>query len=42
MINKDVQKYLARKNGDKILIWSWNNPVAEHLDFILYSFLIFF
>ena len=26
MINKDVRKYLARKNGNEILIWSWNKP----------------
>ena len=33
MINKDVQKYLARKNGNEILIWNWNessrDPVSE-------------
>ena len=27
MINKDVRKYLACKNGNAILIWRWNNPV---------------
>ena len=26
IINKDVSKYLARKNGNEILIWRWNNP----------------
>ena len=26
MINKKLRKYLARKNGNGILIWSWNNP----------------
>ena len=26
MINKYVRKSLARKNGNEILIWSWNNP----------------
>ena len=26
IINKDVRKCLARKNGNKIIIWSWNNP----------------
>ena len=25
MINKDLRKSLARKNGNDILIWSWNN-----------------
>ena len=25
MINKDVNKYLARKKGDDSLIWSWND-----------------
>ena len=25
-MNKDVHKSLASKNGNKILIWSWNNP----------------
>ena len=29
MINKDVRKYLACKNGDEILICSWNNPGAR-------------
>ena len=28
MINKDVRKSLARKNGNEILIWIWNNPYA--------------
>ena len=26
MINKDVHKSLAIKNGNEILIWIWNNP----------------
>ena len=26
MINKDVRKFLAHKNGNEILIWSWNKP----------------
>ena len=29
MINKDVLKSLARKNGNEIIIWSWNNPIHE-------------
>ena len=28
IINKYVRKFLARKNGIEILIWSWNNPYA--------------
>ena len=28
IINKDVRKCLARKNGNMILIWSWNNPIT--------------
>ena len=28
MIDKDVGKSLARKNGNEILIWIWNNPVT--------------
>ena len=28
MINKDVRKYLARKNGNKNPIWSWNDSLA--------------
>ena len=26
IINKDAHKYLARKNGNEILIWTWNKP----------------
>ena len=30
IINKDVHKSLARKNGNEIPIWSWNNsPVSS-------------
>ena len=29
MINKDVHKSLARKNGNEILIWSWDKPRLE-------------
>ena len=28
MINKDLRKSLARKNGNEIIIWGWNNPLA--------------
>ena len=31
MINKDVHKPLARKNGNEILIWIWNNSVPLHV-----------
>ena len=27
MINKNLHKYLSRKNGNEIFIWTWNNPV---------------
>ena len=27
IINKDVRKCLARKNGNAILIWIWNNSL---------------
>ena len=26
MINRNLRKSLAHKNGNEILIWSWNNP----------------
>ena len=26
MINKDLRKSLALKNGNEIIIWIWNNP----------------
>ena len=29
MINKDVLKSLAHKNGNKILILIWNNPADK-------------
>ena len=29
MINKDVCKFLARKNENNIIIWSWNNPKGK-------------
>ena len=29
IINKDVSKSLARKNGNENPIWSWNNSVAR-------------
>ena len=28
MINKDVFKSLSRKNGNEILIWSWNDSAG--------------
>ena len=28
IINKDVRKLLARKNGNESPIWSWNNSVV--------------
>ena len=28
MINEYVRKYLALKNGNKILTWSWNNSTG--------------
>ena len=31
MINKDLGKYLAQKNGNEILVWSWNNPTPPHI-----------
>ena len=31
IINKDVRKCLAPKNGNEILIWIWNNPGKEIL-----------
>ena len=32
MINKDVCKYLARKDGNESLIWSWSNPHLRNFD----------
>ena len=34
MINKYVRKSIARKNGNEILIWSWNNPIMYITTFI--------
>ena len=30
MIDKDVRKSLARKNGNENPIWIWNASFAEH------------
>ena len=39
MINKDVRKYLARKNGNEILIWSRNNPLFKgHVILRMYNY----
>ena len=38
MINKDVRKKLARKNGNEILIWSWNNPPDLPMNCPYFSF----
>ena len=29
VINKELCKSLARKNGNEILIWIWNNPYVN-------------
>ena len=31
MINKNVHKYLAHRNGNYILIWIWNSPWVGNL-----------
>ena len=33
MINKDVRKSLARKNGNEILIWGWNDSKFKPISF---------
>ena len=33
MINKDVRKSLARKNGNEILIWGWNDSKFKPIYF---------
>ena len=42
MINKNLRKYLASRNGNEIIIWSWNNPPAKQWDLlkILHQFLM--
>ena len=42
MINKDVRKSLARKNGNEIIIRSWNNPKLEvqYSGFVYVLFLV--
>ena len=38
MINKDVCESLARKNGNEILIWSWNNSSGRQICSLNYHF----
>ena len=28
IINKNLRKYLVSRNGNEILVWSWNNPIS--------------
>ena len=40
MINKDVHKSLARKKGNYIPIWSWNDSRVTNSELIPYKFRI--
>ena len=36
-INKNLRKSLASRNGNDILIWSWNNPLVK-IDFPMFEY----
>ena len=36
MSNKNLRKSLASRNGNEIIIWSWNNPTAQFSMVVLF------